>query len=107
MGDPNRDLSVAQLDGTPRRRYYTGGDLRRAVAIEDLRAMAHRRMPRFVLEYLEGGAEEEASLLRDRSAFARVALHAAPAGGRVAAQPAHAPCSGARRSCRWWWRPRA
>jgi (S)-mandelate dehydrogenase len=28
-------------------------------------------MPRFVLEYLEGGAEEESSLLRDRTAFAQ------------------------------------
>ena len=70
MGDPNRSLSVAQLAHSPRRRYYTGRDLKRAVAIADLRAMAHRRMPRFVLEYLEGGSEEEASLWRDRSAFA-------------------------------------
>jgi (S)-mandelate dehydrogenase len=71
LGDPNRDLSTAQLDGTPRRRYYSGGNLARAVAIADLRARAHKRMPRFVLEYLEGGAEEEASLLRERTAFAQ------------------------------------
>ena len=32
--------------------------------------MTHRRMPRFVLEYLEGGAEDEATLLRERAAFA-------------------------------------
>ena len=70
MADPNRHASVAQLDGTPRRRYYTGRQLRRALAIGDLRAMAHKRMPRFVLEYLEGGAEEEASLARDREAYA-------------------------------------
>jgi len=70
MADPNRHLAVAQLDGSPRRRYYTGRNLARAVAIEDLRAMTHKRMPRFVLEYLEGGAEEEASLLHDRSAYA-------------------------------------
>ncbi|WP_066335923.1 alpha-hydroxy acid oxidase [Azohydromonas lata] len=69
MGDPLRHTAVAQLDGSPRRRYYTGRDLARAVAVEDLRAMTHRRMPRFVLEYLEGGAEEEASLARDRSAY--------------------------------------
>ncbi|TFZ01244.1 alpha-hydroxy acid oxidase [Ramlibacter rhizophilus] len=69
MGDPLRHTRIAQLAGSPRRRYYTGADLRRAVAVEDLRAMAHRRMPRFVLEYLEGGAEEEASLARDRLAF--------------------------------------
>ena len=54
--EPNRHTRLAQLDGTPARRYYTGHDLRRAVAIEDLRAMAHRRLPRFALEYLEGGS---------------------------------------------------
>lgn len=70
MPDPDRHASVAQLDGTPRRRYYADGDPARAVAIEDLRAMAHRRMPRFVLEYLEGGAENEATLLRERTAYA-------------------------------------
>lgn len=71
MGDPNRSARVAQLRGTPRRRYYTGGNLDRAVAVEDLRAIAHRRMPRLVLEYLEGGAEDEATLLRERTAFAQ------------------------------------
>jgi (S)-mandelate dehydrogenase len=68
--DPDRHASIAQLDGSPRRRYYTGRQLGRALAIADLRAMTHRRMPRFVLEYLEGGAEEEASLARDRQAYA-------------------------------------
>jgi (S)-mandelate dehydrogenase len=71
MPDPNGFASVAQLHGSPRRRYYTGADLRRAVAIADLRAMAHRRLPRFVLEYLEGGAEEEATLAAERAAYAR------------------------------------
>ena len=70
MGNPNRDLSVAQLLGTPRRRYYTGADLARAVAIDDLRARTHKRMPRFVLEYLEGGAEDEQTLKRERTAYA-------------------------------------
>jgi (S)-mandelate dehydrogenase len=70
LGDPNRNTRVAQLDGHPRRRYYTGGDLARAVAVEDLRARTHARMPRFVLEYLEGGSEEEATLLRERTAYA-------------------------------------
>jgi (S)-mandelate dehydrogenase len=58
------------LDGKPARRFYTGHNLRRAVAIGDLRAMAHRRLPRFALEYLEGGAEDEATLDRERRAFA-------------------------------------
>lgn len=62
--------SVAQFGDSPRRRYYAGGDLRRAVAIADLRARTHRLMPRFVLEYLEGGAEDEATLGRERAAFA-------------------------------------
>jgi (S)-mandelate dehydrogenase len=61
---------MAQTGGTPRRRFYDGRDLGRAVTVEDLRAMTHRRLPRFVLEYLEGGAEEEASLARDRTAYA-------------------------------------
>lgn len=68
--DPNRHTQLAQLNGTPSRRYYTGFDLQRAIAIADLRAMSHRRLPRFALEYLEGGAEDEASLFRERSAYA-------------------------------------
>jgi (S)-mandelate dehydrogenase len=68
--EPNRHTTLAQIDGTPRRRLYRGHDLKRAVAIEDLRAMAHQRLPRFALEYLEGGAEDEAGLARERAAFA-------------------------------------
>jgi (S)-mandelate dehydrogenase len=66
----NRHTSLAQLGGSPRRRFYTGGNLERAVAIADLRARTHKLMPRFVLEYLEGGAEDEATLYREREAFA-------------------------------------
>lgn len=61
--------SPAQLCGSPRRRYYAGRDLARVRGPGDLRAMAHRRLPRFVLEYLEGGAGDEESLLRDREAL--------------------------------------
>ena len=60
--------SFAQLNGCPRRRYYTGGDLHRALSIGDLRARAHKLMPRFVLEYLEAGAKDEATLTRERAA---------------------------------------
>jgi (S)-mandelate dehydrogenase len=70
MADPNEHRSVAQLAGSPRRRYYAGPDPARAVTVADLRAGAHRRLPRFVLEYLEGGAEEEATLARERAAYA-------------------------------------
>src|SRR5262249_9388162 len=66
---PNRHTTLAQLDGTPERHYYTGRNLERAAAIGDLRAMTHRRLPKFALEYLEGGAEDEATMLREREAF--------------------------------------
>lgn len=62
--------AIAQLSGSPRRRYYAGRDPRRARGVMDLRAMAHRRLPRFVQEYLEGGAGDESSLARDREAYA-------------------------------------
>jgi (S)-mandelate dehydrogenase len=70
MSDPDRQRCIAQLAGSPSRRYYSGRNPARAVAVEDLRAMTHRRLPRFVLEYLEGGAEEEATLAREREAYA-------------------------------------
>src|SRR5579872_519592 len=65
-----QNSSPAVLNGTPQRRLYRGSNVARAITIEDLRAMAHRRLPRFALEYLEGGAEEEAALARNRAAFA-------------------------------------
>ncbi len=69
-GDPNRHTRLAQLNGTPRRRYYTGVLPSRAIAVADLRARAHMLMPRIALEYLEAGAEDEASMMRERRAFA-------------------------------------
>jgi (S)-mandelate dehydrogenase len=39
------------------------------VNIEDLRHMARRRLPNFSFEYLEGGAEDEATLRRNRDVF--------------------------------------
>src|SRR5437868_6987483 len=62
--------SPAVLGATPQRRLYAGRDLARAVSIEDWRAMAHRRLPRFALEYLEGGAEDEATLAHNIAAWA-------------------------------------
>jgi len=61
--------ATAQLDNDPVRRYYTGANLERALDIDDLRARAHRRMPRFVLEYLEGGAGTETTLRHEREAY--------------------------------------
>ncbi|QBR02874.1 alpha-hydroxy acid oxidase [Paraburkholderia pallida] len=56
------------------RRHYAGGDLARALTIEDLRHMARRRLPRFLFEYVDGGAEDEVTLHRNRHAFANLAL---------------------------------
>ncbi len=57
-----------------KRRRYRGWDVARALTIEDLRQMAHRRVPNFALEYVEGGAEEEVTLHRNRSVFDDIAL---------------------------------
>jgi (S)-mandelate dehydrogenase len=56
------------------RRYYTGRDPGRAQGIADLRAMARRRLPAFAFEYLDGGAEDEATLAANRAAFAALPL---------------------------------
>jgi len=62
--------SPAQLGASPARRLYAGRDPGRAVSIDDLRAMAHRFLPAFALDYLEGGAEEEQTLARNLAALA-------------------------------------
>jgi (S)-mandelate dehydrogenase len=62
--------SPAVFGKTPQRRFYTGTDPDQAVTIDDLRAMAHRRLPGFVLEYLEAGGEDEAALARNIAALA-------------------------------------
>jgi (S)-mandelate dehydrogenase len=51
------------------RRRYRGRDLARVLSIEDLRLMAMRRVPNFVFEYLEGGAEDEQALRHNRDVF--------------------------------------
>lgn len=50
-----------------KRRPFSGGTLARALNIADLRAVARRRVPHFAFEYVEGGAEDEASLRSNRS----------------------------------------
>jgi (S)-mandelate dehydrogenase len=57
-----------------KRRPFSGGDLERALNIADLRAVARRRVPHFVFEYVEGGAEEEAALRGNRTAFESLRL---------------------------------
>jgi (S)-mandelate dehydrogenase len=43
-----------------------------AINIEDLRAIARRRLPRFVFTYVDGGAEDEVALRGNREAFERL-----------------------------------
>jgi len=55
----------------------------RVIRIEDLRARARRRLPRVVFDYLDGGAEGEVTLRRNRQAFEAVTFrpcHAVPVG---------------------------
>ncbi|HXV40262.1 MAG TPA: alpha-hydroxy acid oxidase [Steroidobacteraceae bacterium] len=47
-------------------------DYRDAINIDDLRAIARRRLPRFVFDYVDGGAEDEAALAGNRGAFGRL-----------------------------------
>jgi (S)-mandelate dehydrogenase len=54
-----------------KRREFKNGPLARAVNIADLRELARRRVPHFAFEYLEGGAEDEATLAANRSVFKR------------------------------------
>ena len=46
----------------------------RAYSIESLRAVAERRLPRMLFDFVDGGAEDEVSLGRNREAFGRIEL---------------------------------
>ncbi|MBO0731012.1 MAG: alpha-hydroxy-acid oxidizing protein, partial [Acidimicrobiaceae bacterium] len=45
-----------------------------AASVADLRRIARRRLPRGVFDYIDGGAEDERSLVRNVAAFERVEL---------------------------------
>jgi (S)-mandelate dehydrogenase len=53
-----------------KRRPFSGRDCGSALNIADLRVVARRHVPGFAFEYVEGGAEDEATLRRNREAFA-------------------------------------
>jgi (S)-mandelate dehydrogenase len=57
-----------------KRRLYSGRDVNRAHSIDDLRAMARGRLPNFCFEYIEGGAEDETTLCRNRDVFNDIAF---------------------------------
>jgi L-lactate dehydrogenase (cytochrome)/(S)-mandelate dehydrogenase len=46
----------------------------RAASIDDLRRLARRRVPRVAFDYMDGGAESENGLARNRAAFERIRL---------------------------------
>jgi isopentenyl diphosphate isomerase/L-lactate dehydrogenase-like FMN-dependent dehydrogenase len=48
--------------------------LARALSIADLRAIARRRLPQSVFDFIDGGAEDETTLADNRAAFERVRL---------------------------------
>ena len=56
--------------------------------------MARRRLPAFVFEYLDGGAEDEITLARNRSAFGEYAFvpRALAGCGRAEVEPAFSTC---------------
>ncbi|HXW74237.1 MAG TPA: alpha-hydroxy acid oxidase [Steroidobacteraceae bacterium] len=57
----------------PWKRYpFRSRDVARALNVADLRDLASRRVPGFVFEYVEGGAEDELTLRGNREAFARL-----------------------------------
>lgn len=50
------------------------GRLDRAASIDDLREIARRRLPRFAFDFIDGGAESETGLARNRRALDEVLL---------------------------------
>jgi (S)-mandelate dehydrogenase len=56
------------------RRPFTGRDVTRALNVADLRDIARRRVPGFVFEYVESGAEDEVTLRGNREALERLRL---------------------------------
>jgi (S)-mandelate dehydrogenase len=47
---------------------------RQPINLEDYRRLAKRRLPKLVFDYVDGGAEDEVSLRRNRSAFEAIRL---------------------------------
>jgi (S)-mandelate dehydrogenase len=47
-------------------------DVAQAINVEDLRGMARKRVPRFVFDFLDGGAEDERTLDANRRSFERL-----------------------------------
>jgi L-lactate dehydrogenase (cytochrome) len=65
---------AALLRPRPLRWRPTERRLARCHTIEDLRRVARRRLPRAVFDYVDGGAEDEVTLHRNREAFSALEL---------------------------------
>lgn len=57
-----------------KRRPFRSRDIARALNIADLRSIAARRIPGFVFEYVESGAEDEATLHANRATLEQLRL---------------------------------
>jgi (S)-mandelate dehydrogenase len=57
-----------------KRRRFATRDVARALNIADLREIARRRVPGFVFEYVESGAEDEMTIAGNREALQRLRL---------------------------------
>lgn len=55
-------------------RLGVAGGLARDVNVEDVRRRARRKLPKIVFDFLEGGAEDEVTVARNRRAFEEVTL---------------------------------
>jgi (S)-mandelate dehydrogenase len=55
-----------------KRRSFAGRSSARALNIADLREIARRRLPGFIFEYVESGAEDEATVRNNRHALERL-----------------------------------
>ena len=62
-----RLLRFRRLELSPTRRR-----IRKGVSVADLRAIARRRLPRGVFDYIDGGAEDEVTLSANSEAYRRV-----------------------------------
>ena len=69
-------LQFEKVELVPSRRR-----LHQAITIEDLRRAARYRVPRSVFEFVDGGAEDELTLARNRAAFDRVEFSPHALGG--------------------------
>ncbi|MEY3913617.1 MAG: hypothetical protein RL509_1661, partial [Pseudomonadota bacterium] len=49
-------------------------NLQSAINLEDLRQLARRKLPRIAFDFIDGGADDEHCLLRNRQAFERYRL---------------------------------